>query len=426
MKAKKFLALALVIVMIGSLVAGCGGNGNGGDTGGAGADRDHILIGIPNPTTGPIAAFGEGTPWAEELAIKTINEDGGIYIEELDKKLPIKLKIVDTESNSTKASEVTQKLIVDDNVDLLIARHTPDTALPVSAMAERYGVPCISTECPVDPWLSGGPYEWVYHAFWTIDSVYDLYTTQLKEVGLEGSTVGILFPNEPDGLAWAPVFEKRLVEDGYTVSNPGRFPAGNSDWSTVINQFKTDGVNVLIGCMIPPDMANFMKQAAQLNFKPEYSCQGRSILFSAAANAMGPELAAGQTIEVWWSPYHNFPSSITGQTPKEILDLYKEETGRDWTAAIGYKYAPIEIAVDVLKRCKNLEPETIRDAIAATDMVTVVGPIKYDPETHVAPTPIVMGQWQLTESGDKVDLQIINNMGMEDIPETAEGIMMNQ
>jgi hypothetical protein len=74
MKAKKFLALALVIVMIGSLVAGCGGNGNGGDTGGAGADRDHILIGIPNPTTGPIAAFGEGTPWAEELAIKTINE----------------------------------------------------------------------------------------------------------------------------------------------------------------------------------------------------------------------------------------------------------------------------------------------------------------------------------------------------------------
>jgi branched-chain amino acid transport system substrate-binding protein len=178
--------------------------------------------------------------------------------------------------------------------------------------------------------------------------------------------------------------------------------------------------------MTPPDFANFMKQTAQLNFKPVYSCQGRVILFSSAANALGVDLAEGQTCEVWWSPYHTFPSSITGQTPKEILDLYHEETGRDWTAAIGYKYAAVEIAVDVLKRCKNLEPETIRDAIAATDMMTVVGPIKYDQETHVAPTPIVMGQWQVNEAGDKVEIQIIDNVGYDDIPITAENIMMNQ
>ena len=75
---------------------------------------------------------------------------------------------------------------------------------------------------------------------------------------------------------------------------------------------------------------------------------------------------------------------------------------------------------------KNLEPETIRDAIAATDMMTVVGPIKYDQETHVAPTPIVMGQWQVNEAGDKVEIQIIDNVGYDDIPITAENIMMNQ
>lgn len=197
----------LVLIMCSALITGCGSSEVSGDAdGGASIDRDYILIGIPNPTTGPIAAFGEGTPWAEELAIKTINDDGGIYIEELDRKLPIRLKFVDTESNSTKASEVTQKLIIDDKVDLLIARHTPDTALPVSAMGERYGVPTISTECPVDPWLSGGPYEWVYHAFWTIDTAYELYSGQMKKVGLEGATVGILFPNDPDGLAWGPVF----------------------------------------------------------------------------------------------------------------------------------------------------------------------------------------------------------------------------
>lgn len=28
--------------------------------------RDHILIGRPNPTSGPISAFGESTPWVDE------------------------------------------------------------------------------------------------------------------------------------------------------------------------------------------------------------------------------------------------------------------------------------------------------------------------------------------------------------------------
>ncbi|MCP5047605.1 MAG: twin-arginine translocation signal domain-containing protein, partial [bacterium] len=30
------------------------------------AKRDYILIGRPNPTTGPLASFGEGTPWVDE------------------------------------------------------------------------------------------------------------------------------------------------------------------------------------------------------------------------------------------------------------------------------------------------------------------------------------------------------------------------
>jgi len=46
------------------------------------------LIGHPNPSTGPIASFGEASPWADELAIGEINKQGGIFIKEAGKKLP--------------------------------------------------------------------------------------------------------------------------------------------------------------------------------------------------------------------------------------------------------------------------------------------------------------------------------------------------
>jgi len=133
------------------------------------AKRDHILIGRPNPGTGPLASFGEGTPWVDDRALAEINKDGGIYIKEFGKKVPVKVKIVDTESNPTKAGEMASRLAVKDKVDLMVFYHTPDTVNPVSSMVERYKIPGISLDSPLEPWLEGGPYKWTFHAFWSVE-----------------------------------------------------------------------------------------------------------------------------------------------------------------------------------------------------------------------------------------------------------------
>ena len=56
------------------------------------AVKDHIMIGYVNPATGPLAAFGEPSPWVDERCLAEINKDGGIYIEEAGKNLPVKWK----------------------------------------------------------------------------------------------------------------------------------------------------------------------------------------------------------------------------------------------------------------------------------------------------------------------------------------------
>src|SRR5512143_257843 len=80
--------------------------------------KDFILIGHPNPSTGPLAGFGEASPWADDKAIAAINKDGGIFIKEYNKKVPVRLKMVDTESDPAKAAELASKLILGDKVDL--------------------------------------------------------------------------------------------------------------------------------------------------------------------------------------------------------------------------------------------------------------------------------------------------------------------
>lgn len=383
------------------------------------ANRDYILIGRPNPTTGPLASFGEGTPWVDDRVIAEINKDGGIYIKEYGKKVPVKVKILDTESNPTKAGEIASRLIVKDKVDLMVFYHTPDTVNPVASMCERYKMPGISLESPLEPWLEGGPYKWAFHAFWSVEKdIVPVYTGMWEKVKTN-KAVGILMPNDPDGVAWSSVFKKVLKAKGYPkVIDLGRWPYGLQDFSAHINRWKKENVEILLGNMIPPDFATAWRQCQRLGFKPKVATIGKAILFPAAVEALGGDLPNGLTTEVWWSSHHPFKSSFEGYSAKDLCDAWTKSTGKQPTATLGYKYAGYEIAANVLKRAETLDKETLRKAIADTDMDTMVGHIKYNNENYCR-TPLVGGQWA---KGDKFpwEIKIVENTQHPNIPLTGK------
>jgi branched-chain amino acid transport system substrate-binding protein len=383
------------------------------------AKRDHILIGHPNPSTGPLGGFGEASPWADELAIAAINKKGGIYIKEYGKKLPVRVKVIDTESDPTKAGELASKLILKDKVDLMVAMHTPDTVNPVDAICERYKMPCISLDAPVEAWLTGGPYKWSFHAFWTVDSVTDLFMGIWEDYADQTSkVVGGFWPNDPDGVAWSAIFKEKLPSKGFKVVDPGRFPYFNKDFSSFINLFKKEKVEIITGTIIAPDWATAWRQCHRMGLVPKICTVAKACLFPTDINALGGNLPNGLTTEVWWSPNHPFKSSLTGATAKDLCDAWTRETGKAWTQPIGFKYAGFEIAYNALKRAETLDKNKIREAIAKTDMDTIVGPIKYNKQNY-SETPLVGGQWV---KGKKWpwELEIVYNKQNPHIKKTAD------
>ena len=384
----------------------------------AAAKKEYILIGRPNPGTGSLASFGEGTPWTDERAIAEINKDGGIYLKELDKKLPVKIKIMDTESNPTKAAEVASRLIVKDKVDLMVFYHTPDTVNPVSSICERYQVPSISLESPLEPWLEGGPYKWVFHAFWSVEKdIVPTYIGMWDKIPTN-KVVGILMGNDTDGVAWSSLFKEALGSRGYKYVDMGRFPYGLQDFSSFIDGWKKEKVEIIVGNMIPPDFVTAWRQCHRLGFIPKIASVGKAILFPSAVEALGGDLPNGLTTEVWWSPHHPFKSSLAGYSAKELCDEWTKATGKQATATLGYKYAGYEIAADVLKRAGSLDKDKIRKAIGETDLNTMVGHIKYNNQNYCR-TPVVGGQWV---KGEKFpwEVKIVYNVDHRNIPLTGE------
>ena len=169
--------------------------------------------------------------------------------------------------------------------------------------------------------------------------------------------------------------------------------------------------------MIPPDAKTFLTQAKQQGFKPKLITLGKALLFPGAIEALG-ELGDGLTTEVWWSPSHPYTSSLTQQSAKALAEAYEAGAKKQWTQPIGFAHALFEVAADALKRSKSLAAKDVRDAVAASSLSTVVGPVKWGgqgPFKNVSKTPLVLGQWGKGKKY-KMELTIVNNEAAKNIP----------
>lgn len=388
------------------------------------AQTPTLKIGYVSPATGPLAGFAEADQYIMDTIAKALS--GGI--ENNGKTWNIEVLYRDSQSNPNRAAEVASQLILEDEVDILCGAATPDTTNPVADQAELNGTPCITTDCPWQPYFfgrGGDPakgFEWTYHFFWGLEDVIANFTALWGQAGV-AKTVGGLFPNDADGNAWGDPnlgFPKPLADMGFSLTDPGRYQPLTDDFSSYIAAFKAAGVEIVTGVMIPPDFATFWAQAGQQGFNPKVVTIGKALLFPSAVEGLG-DRGVGLTSEIWWSPNHPFTSSLTGETCRQLADGYTAATGKGWTQPIGFRHALFEVVADVAKRAADLDdPQSVVEAIQATQLNTMVGAVNWStgPVKNVSKTPLVAGQWQ--KPADKLELVITTNVQAPEIPVGGE------
>ena len=379
-----------------------------------------IKIGHVSPRTGPLAGFGEADSFILEqvrgILSKGLSNGGKSYKVEIISK--------DSQSSGSRAAEVASELILGDKVNLLVGSGTPDTTNPISDQAEVNEVPCITTNCPWQPYFfgrKGDPakgFTWTYHFFWGLEDVIGSFLALWDSVPTN-KVIGGLFPNDADGNAWGdPVrgVPPAYAKAGYKLVDPGRYQPMNNDFTSQISAFKAAGAEIVTGVMIPPDFATFWSQAAQQGFKPKIVTIGKALLVPSVIDSLGAR-GNGLSSEIWWSPNHPFKSGLTGQSCQALADSYSKAAGKPWTQPIGFQHALFEVAIDVLKRAKNpTDAKSILDAIVATNYESIVGKVQWtgQPVKNVTKTPLVGGQWQ--KKGDKFELVITENKTAPAIP----------
>ncbi len=417
MKKTQILSIVTVTVLcLALIVTGCSQSGKGGD-------GDEIVVGAVCSLTGMFAGFGEGSEFGLKAAAEDINKEGGVYVEEYGKKLPIRIIMRNSESDPIKVATLAEDLVLNENVDLLcMGGEPPTTTSAASNVADKYKIPFVSCCGPWEPWramkdAAPGHWDWTFacgtfaiatpaeegdfrhgQAGYT---VFDAWASQLKLFGDQtNKKMAVFASDDPDGIGWYGVFPSIVPDLGYDVvgldKKLGLAPMETTDFSSIINEWKANECEILWGNAPAPFIATLWKQCRQLGYEPKIATLGRGALFLEDVEAWGGNLPLGVGTEIYWHPAWEDSPGIGGTTPESFNQRWYEETGRGINSGAADGYRTMQVIIDSIERAGTLEHEPVRDALWATDMNTLIHRVKGN-SAHFSRGALVYGQWQGSE-----------------------------
>ena len=227
-----------------------------------------VKVGFVDPLTGYLAGFGVAgqyivDKWKAAIGDGLVLGDG--------KKHAITLNVQDSQSDTARAASVTGSLISDFKADIVMCAATGDTVNPVADQCEALGMPCLSTDVPMEVFLfqRGGapdkPFKWTYNLFWTLTEEAATEVDMFNQVPTN-KKIGALWPNNAPGNAYRMMYGgegQGWPDKSYTYLDSGLYNEPSEDFSQQIGTFKKEGCEILQGVMIDPDWTVLTKQCAQ-------------------------------------------------------------------------------------------------------------------------------------------------------------------
>ena len=389
--------------------------------GAARAEECVVKVGRIVPKTGALASVGAMTPWVDTNKMKVVAD--GIQVG--DRKCKIAFTIYDSKSTVAGSAEAATRAILNDKVDVLMAQGTPDTTNAPSDLCERYGVPCITSNTPVEAWLFGPDgkpktYKTTFHMFFSVPDLVKNHVGMIKSLpgGFNGH-VGYLYPNDPDGVVFASLFGPAFKDEGWTPTDPGRFEQGLPDFSAVINQFKRGHVEVVTGVLAPPDLQNYLQQATQAGFRPKMYVIDKGTGYPDAIEAIGDPAADILSVN-FWSPAYPGKSKFGGWTGEAFVKLYEDQNKpKYYTPTGGYEDASYDVLFDALQRAGSTDRAKLIEALKATDLDTIVGRVKFN-DAHYSVQPLGGAQWRKDAATGRWVKDNVYNVVYPDVKKTAE------
>ena len=352
--------------------------------------------GVITSLSGENILGGNLTKRGYDLWADRINEQGGVEV--AGERFKVDMFYGDDQSNPATGADAAERLIVQNEVDVLFGPYTSGSTIAVQPICQKYQVPMISGSAESPNVWKAKP-EFNFGVIPSVDTTSGLSLGVLAKLSNPAAkTVAVIGVNEPFSKETGEGFRDGVEKAGLELVAYELVPA-EGDLTPVISKIAALNPDIVAVGGHEEPLINVVKTSKSLNFRPKALIMHYGVTNPAFAEALGADADGTSGVAVWL-PTVPYKDDVFG-TAKEFTELAQKKSGQepDYTEA-GCAASGLVLG-DALKRLgkkPSLTPEdrvALKDAIAETDIQTFYGPIKFEKEgdhyhDNVQPVPVLI------------------------------------
>jgi branched-chain amino acid transport system substrate-binding protein len=331
-----------------------------------------VKVGAVVPLTGRYAALGAQVRAGYEIAVQQINAAGGVTVG--GKKMPIELTLLDDESDPTKTVARLETLATQGVVAYLGGAGS-DLHAAAASIGDKNKIPYLGIAFALNSIHKQG----LRYLFSPFPKSPDLtketfvFLDALIPAPQRPRKVALILERTDWGKEMGSLWETQAKQNNYQIVASGEYAPGAKDFSDLILKAKSAGAEALLTLPSPPDGMTIIKQMKELDFNPK-----ASVFIRASDPPVWSKNLGKDGDYVLLSPGWHFAARY----PKvaELNEAHQKLLKRPADPLVGPSYGCIQILAEAVSRAGALDRDKVRDAIAATNMTTVVGPVRFRPD----------------------------------------------
>ncbi len=364
----------------------------GMSTTGAKAEDCSITLGAAVSLTGKYSTNGKHTKNGYDLALKVINGKGGVKVGGKTCKLAI--KYYDDESTPARAAALAERLIKQDGVKFMLGPYSSGLTKAIAPVTEKHKVPMVEANGASRSLFTKG-YKYLFAVLSTseqyLKSAIELAAENADKMGKKPNelTIAMAIENDP----FSQDIRAGVMEDakrfGMKIVIDDKLPKELNDMSATLTKVKALKPDILVVSGHAKGAATAVRQVAEMRVDVPMMamthCDSAQIIKKFGKDAEYT-LCASQ-----WAPTLKYSDSYFGSA-MDFAKLFEKTYGYAPPYQAAESAAAVLVFKDAFERAGTLDPQKVRDALAATDMMTFYGRIKFDETGKNIAKPMVLYQ----------------------------------
>jgi branched-chain amino acid transport system substrate-binding protein len=349
----------------------------------AGGAQAEIAIATAGPMTGQYAIFGDQMKRGAEMAVKDLNEAGGVLGEQLT------LEVGDDACDPKQAVAVANQM-VNAEVVFVAGHFCSGSSIPASAVYNEEGILQISP-ASTNPQLTEQGLENVFRVCGR-DDAQGIFAADYVVDNNVGSKVAVLHDKTPYGKGLADEFKKQLNARGVQETMYEAITAGDRDFTALITKMKEAGVDLIYLGGYHTEAGLIARQAKEQGI--DATMMSGDALVTDEYWAITGDTGQGTLMTFSPDPRKN-------EAAAPVVEKFKA-AGYDPEGYTLYTYAAIQVWAQAVEKAGSTDLEAVIEQLNGNQFDTVLGPIAFDDKGDVKGAAYVMYEW---DNGEYAEIE---------------------